>query len=346
MRSIPSQVSSSPSCRISPQARWWASLAAVLAVLLVAGCAKSGKAETGTPGPEDATPGSSLPLLRIEPAVSNVVAGQRTWAQIRLAEGYQTEGVAFELTFDPRYVRVEDSMPDAAGVQIRVDSLCDSPLNVRQDVITNEVDNEEGVIRFESTWSLAAYLCADALVASVDVRGVTEGGCPLRFAVADLVGPEGDSSAVERPGNALVLVGVAEGTPHPDLEPQPSEDAPASGPGGESVYHTVKSGETLFGIAHEYGTTVEAIVEANSLQDRDELSIGQRLLIPTGDAPPEAPEATSGEAAEVGDEYTIQPGDTLLSIAQRFETTVEALAELNDLEAPYAITAGETLRLR
>jgi LysM repeat protein len=278
--------------------------------------------------------------------VSNVVAGERTWAQIRLADGYQTEGVALEITFDPRYVRVEDSEPDAAGVQIRVDTLCDAPLNVGQEVIVNEVDNEAGVIRFESTWTLSGYLCADALVASIDVRGVTEGGCPLRFARADLANQDGESSAVERPGNALVLVVVSEGTPQPAEGPQPTSEAPAGASDGEAIYHTVQEGDTLFGIAVEYGTTVDAIVEANELEDPDAVSIGQRLLIPLGEAPAEAPPADSEEPGGDETEYTIQSGDTLLSIAQEFGTTVEELAELNELEPPYTITAGETLRIR
>ena len=41
--------------------------------------------------------------------------------------------------------------------------------------------------------------------------------------------------------------------------------------------------------------------------------------------------------------YTIQPGDTLVTISNRFEVTVQELAEVNNLVNPNAISAGETL---
>jgi LysM repeat protein len=278
--------------------------------------------------------------------VTNVVSSERAWTQVRLVDGYQTGGVALEVTFDPRYIRVEDSVPDAAGVQIRVDTLCDAPLNVIQDVIVNEVDNEAGIIRFESAWSLSAYLCADALVASIDVRGVTEGGCPLRFERADVAGLDGELAEVERPGNALVLVAMAEGTPRPVDEQRPTSEVPSEAQPPGEVYHTVRDGETLLKIALEYGTTVEAISEANGLDDPDSVSIGQRLLIPMVGGAGEVPPANTEQPPDDVTEYVVQSGDTLSSIAQRFGTTVEALAELNGLDPPYVIAAGETLRIR
>jgi LysM repeat protein len=317
----------------------------LLAVALAGSCTDADEADVGTPNAVEPPEEAGAPLLRIDPPVANVVTGERTWAMIRLADGYETAGVSLEVTFDPRYVRIEDSDPDAEGVQIRVDGLCDSPLNVQQDVTVNEVDQEGGVIKFESSWSLSAYLCADAQVASIDVRGVTEGGCPLRFAKAELVSDEGNRLTVDGPGTGLVLVGADEEGSQPVTESGPDDDEAEESAAGDVVYHTVQSGETIFAIALEYGTTVEAIVAANGLEDADALSIGQRLAIPTDGAPAQ-PASGSSETPDEDGMYTIQSGDTLLSIAQKFGTTVEALAELNDLEAPYAIVAGEQLRVR
>lgn len=46
------------------------------------------------------------------------------------------------------------------------------------------------------------------------------------------------------------------------------------------VFHTVQEGETLFGIALQYGSTVERIRELNGLAEGDVLRVGQSLQIP------------------------------------------------------------------
>ncbi len=55
--------------------------------------------------------------------------------------------------------------------------------------------------------------------------------------------------------------------------------APAAPPSVER-FHTVVKGDTLWAISREYGVSVQAIQEANSLQDAGRLSIGQKLRIP------------------------------------------------------------------
>ena len=62
--------------------------------------------------------------------------------------------------------------------------------------------------------------------------------------------------------------------------------APARTPRGTSVVHVVRSGETLQGIATEYGVTVQQIVTANKLKDPNVIVAGERLVIP---APSKAP---------------------------------------------------------
>ena len=64
----------------------------------------------------------------------------------------------------------------------------------------------------------------------------------------------------------------------------PTEAGTASGTPGAAATgggYVVESGDTLTSIAQEHGTTVEAIVEANDLDDPDVLDIGQELVIPT-----------------------------------------------------------------
>lgn len=97
-----------------------------------------------------------------------------------------------------------------------------------------------------------------------------------------------------------------------------------------SITYTVKSGNSLYSIAREYNTTVDAIKTANNLTS-NLLSIGQVLTIPTD---------TNLETT-----YTVQSGDSLYSIAKKFGTDVNTLKELNNLSSNL-LSIGQILIVR
>jgi LysM repeat protein len=88
--------------------------------------------------------------------------------------------------------------------------------------------------------------------------------------------------------------------------------------------HTVRRGETQSSIAARYGTTVQAIVQANGLGNANYIYAGQRLMIPGTGTSVASQSGSSGA-------YTVQRGDTLFSIASRHGTTVAALMQANGL---------------
>ena len=74
----------------------------------------------------------------------------------------------------------------------------------------------------------------------------------------------------------------------------PTKAAPVT---GMSIIHTVQEGENLYRIARKYGTSVQAIAQANGLTDITLISVGQKLAIPniqatTEPEPTETPTAT------------------------------------------------------
>jgi LysM repeat protein len=128
-------------------------------------------------------------------------------------------------------------------------------------------------------------------------------------------------------GLALVLIGALLCTP-----------AAHARPGGQGrVIHTVAWGETLFSLAQAYGTTVEAISQANGIADPTHVYAGQRLIIPAADVP--------AAPAEAGATHTVQPGENLFRIGLKYGVTVKALMELNGLYSADQVMAGQVLTI-
>lgn len=111
--------------------------------------------------------------------------------------------------------------------------------------------------------------------------------------------------------------------------------------------YTVRPGDTLGGIAAAHGTTVAALVAANSglIDDPNLIQAGWELLIPGTVAAAAEPAAdnTEAPAGEPVQTYTVQPGDTLSAIANRWDTTVRAIADLNGIANPNVLAVGQRL---
>lgn len=95
----------------------------------------------------------------------------------------------------------------------------------------------------------------------------------------------------------------------------------------------VRAGDTLWAIAREYGTTVEAIARENRIADPNRIFAGERLRITL-------PARGSGEEI-----YTVRRGDTPISIAGKFGVTLSALEDRNGLERGETIYAEDKLSI-
>lgn len=93
--------------------------------------------------------------------------------------------------------------------------------------------------------------------------------------------------------------------------------------------YIVQPGDTLYSIARRFGTTVAELARLNNISDPNRIFPGQQLLLPG--APPEVTR------------YTIQPGDTLYSLARRFGTTVNAILQANPGIDPNNLRVGQQI---
>lgn len=112
-------------------------------------------------------------------------------------------------------------------------------------------------------------------------------------------------------------------------------------PPANYVRYTVQPGDTLTAIAIRFGTTVQAIVQANNIWNPSYIQAGVTLLIPVAAPPPPVPPPPPPPAA--GFWYMVQPGDTVSGIALRYGTTVWAIVYANSLPNPSLIFPGQKL---
>lgn len=87
---------------------------------------------------------------------------------------------------------------------------------------------------------------------------------------------------------------------------------------GDTELYQVKNGDTLYSIAKKYNITVNELKQLNDLIN-DDLSVGQLLTVPSG--------------LSLVNSYIVSQGDTLYSIAKKFDISVNKLKEYNNLSS-------------
>src|SRR5205823_5659826 len=115
--------------------------------------------------------------------------------------------------------------------------------------------------------------------------------------------------------------------------------APPPSPREPAIY-VVQPGDTLFAIARANGLSVDQIAALNGLPDPDVIQVGQVLTLPGG----EALSAPLSQRERESSAYTVQPGDTLFSIAARYDVPMASIVAWNGLSDPHHIVAGVTLK--
>ena len=97
--------------------------------------------------------------------------------------------------------------------------------------------------------------------------------------------------------------------------------------------YTVKPGDTLYGISNQFGVSVTELANLNNVYGSN-LQVGQVLKIPIN----------TGTNPNNMFMYTVKSGDTLYSIARKYNTTANDIMKLNYLTSPN-LSIGQVLRI-
>ncbi|WP_170169202.1 LysM peptidoglycan-binding domain-containing protein [Mesobacillus subterraneus] len=100
--------------------------------------------------------------------------------------------------------------------------------------------------------------------------------------------------------------------------------------------YTVVSGDTLWKIAAKFNTTISEIVRLNNLDPNKYLYIGQKLKVPAAGSPEPVRDPVI---------HTVQSGDTLWKIAQKYGTTIDAIVKANNLDPAKHLYIGQKITI-
>jgi LysM repeat protein len=186
------------------------------------------------------------------------------------------------------------------------------------------------------------YVATPAAAALKDVEIAAPAYSASTYSTYYIVQPGDTLSAIARRyGTTVSAIANANGLYNPNhIYVGQKLYIPTGGTGGptpwpvDSVYYTVKPGDSLSVLARRYNTTVQAIARVNGIANTSYIYVGQKLIMPTGYAYP---------PSVYGFYYTVKPGDTLGSIAKWYGINLYTLAAANGISNVSYIYVGQRI---
>ncbi len=319
------------------QRNWnvWHPLPAIVGIVLVVAMIASFFAV----GPAAAMQAGTV--VRIQPTSQQVAVGQTATVEIRIENASGLYAADVELRFNPVALQVQDADPGREGVQIQPGNFPSPDF-----VALNSADNATGVIRYALTQlPPKSPVNGSGLLATIVFRGQAAGTVDLTFSIVNLANAQGQQLPASSQGGTIMVGGggppPATPTPPPPMTltppvtltpPPPVTLTPPPAP----TRYVVQRGDTLYSIARRFGVSIWQLASLNNIPNINLIYVGQVLIIPTPGPTPPGP----GPAPN---QYVVQYGDTLFSIARRFGVSVWQLASYNNIPNPNYIRAGQVL---
>ena len=109
-----------------------------------------------------------------------------------------------------------------------------------------------------------------------------------------------------------------------------TQSSVGSSTASSEIVHVVKIRETLSKIAKEYGTTYQELAKYNNIANPSLIRVGQKIKIPS---------------AKTETIHVVKIHETLSEIAEKYNTTYQALAKYNNISNPNLISIGQKIRI-
>ena len=181
-------------------------------------------------------------------------------------------------------------------------------------------------------------------------RGETLEKVADRFGISasELKQVNGIPSSKTIAGGGMVLVPVANTSQQPaHIDDEATPEAAVASPyvAPPTISHIVTRGESLVTIAHHYRVSTKSLQAWNHLGKR-RIVIGQRLTIHNHAATnvaheePQTRKVSAAKSSPPAISYRVQRGDTLYSIARRFDVDVVALKRWNNISDKRGLLSG------
>lgn len=202
-----------------------------------------------------------------------------------------------------------------------------------------EGSNIEPSVEFGSQYlDLTAQMSAQFKAGQIPVAAPVQQTTPLP---TNTPGPSPTPAPTNTPGPTATPTNPPTATP--TATPIAS---PTAQPDGTIIYQ-VQPGDTMLVIADRFGLDITRLYELNNLDESTILQIGQSIILGTsdefrfGDVMVQFPGAVAQANGDIV--YRVREGDTLLSIALKYNLTLEQLLEYNDLTAETVLRIDQEL---